>query len=46
MHHAGLVIAWGQVTVTGSSGRFCHSAIPSRTMSVMLEMVYRDTSAP
>lgn len=29
-----------------SSGRLCHSAMPSRTWSVMLEMVWRETSAP
>src|SRR3712207_8991628 len=31
---------------TGSRGRFCHSAIPSRTLSVIVEIVCLDTSAP
>ncbi len=31
---------------TASSGRFCHSAMPSITLSVMVKMVCRDTSAP
>jgi hypothetical protein len=31
---------------TGSSGRFCHSPIPSSTRSVIVEMVCLDTSAP
>src|SRR3954471_10806901 len=26
--------------------RFCHSAMPSTTLSVIVEMVWRDTSAP
>jgi len=30
----------------GSSGRFCHSTMPSTTLSVMVEIVCRDTSAP
>jgi hypothetical protein len=30
----------------GSSGRFCHSAMPSSTLSVMVEMFCFDTSAP
>jgi len=31
---------------TGSSGRFCHSAMPSITRSVIVEIVCLDTSAP
>lgn len=31
---------------TASSGRFCHSAMPSSTLSVIVEIVCRDTSAP
>lgn len=27
-------------------GGFCHSAMPSRTLSVIVETVWRDTSAP
>jgi hypothetical protein len=30
----------------GSSGRFCHSDMPSITRSVIVEMVCFDTSAP
>jgi hypothetical protein len=29
-----------------SSGRFCHSAMPSITLSVIVEMVCFDTSVP
>jgi hypothetical protein len=31
---------------TGSSGRFCHSAIPSMIWSVIVEIVWRETCAP
>ena len=31
---------------TGSNGRLCHSAIPSMTRSVIVEIVCLDTSAP
>ncbi|TDO56622.1 hypothetical protein EV651_1129 [Kribbella sp. VKM Ac-2571] len=31
---------------TASSGRFCHSTIPSTTLSVIVEIVCRDTCAP
>lgn len=30
----------------GSRGRFCQSAMPSRTLSVMVEIVWRETSVP
>lgn len=30
----------------GSRGRFCHSPIPSRTVSVIVEIVVLDTSLP
>jgi hypothetical protein len=31
---------------TGSKGRFCHPTMPSMTLSVIVEIVCRDTSAP
>ncbi|SCE07901.1 hypothetical protein GA0115245_14745 [Streptomyces sp. di188] len=31
---------------TASRGRFCHSAMPSMTLSVIVEIVWRETSAP
>ena len=32
--------------VDGARGRFCHSVIPSKTLSVMVEIVVFDTSDP
>jgi hypothetical protein len=31
---------------TASRGRLCHSAMPSRTLSVIVEIVCRETSVP
>jgi len=41
-----LIASMKTTAYTASSGRFCHSAIPSITRSVIVVMVCLETSAP